>query len=327
MSPESDSMRALLLKTENSCPHPPALVTTTLPIPVPQPNYVLVKVHAAAINPSDTLNASGGFPHTTFPRVPGRDFGGIVESGPVALKGKAVYGTSGHTLSFTKDGTHAEYCVVPSETVALMPKNLTFAQAATVGVRWTTAFITLDRAQTISSETVLVLGATGAVGSAVVQLGRSKGCKVITASRSAMSDINILTDPELTRARVLTDNRGVDVVVDTIGNASLTQAALNILASRGRLSYISASRTASTEMTFNMKQLYRKEQIIVGCNSVNYTGEEMASILRTLTPEFENGTLTAYPDEDLIKVGLEEAIASYSVVRERWGKKVVISIV
>jgi hypothetical protein len=77
-----------------------------------------------------------------------------------------------------------------------------------------------------------------------------------------------------------------------------------------------------------MKQLYRKEQSIVGCNSVSYTSEEMATILRTLTPEFEKGTLTVLPDEDIIKVRLgEEAVAGYSVVRERSGKKLVISMV
>lgn len=320
-------MRALLLKTDKPGA-PPSLQTTTLPIPIPQPNYVLVKIHASAINPSDALNASGGFSHTKFPRVPGRDFAGIVESGPLEFKGKAVYGTSGKTLSFTEDGAHAEYCVVPSDAVALMPQNLTFAQAACVGVPWTTAFIVLHRAQTISSETVLVLGSTGAVGSAVVQLARAKGCRVITASRRSTTDINILTDPELNEALVLTDGRGVDVVVDTVGDTTLMRAALNILAPRGRISFISAPRSGSTEFTFDMKQLYRKEQCIVGCNSVNYTGEEMASILRTLTPQFEEGALTVYSDEDIIKVPLgDESIAGYSLVKGRSGKKVVISIV
>ena len=327
MSAEIKSMRALLLKTDEPSSLP-SLITTTLPIPVPKPTYVLVKVHAAAINPSDVLNASGSFSHTTFPRVPGRDFAGIVASGPPELQGKWVYGTSGRSLSFTEDGAHAEYCAVPSGAVAIMPKNFTFAQAASVGVPWTTAFIVLHRAQTIATETVLVLGATGAVGSAVVQLARAKGCKVITASRRQTTDINILTDQELSKARVLTDGRGVDGVVDTIGNAALMRTALNILAPRGRLSFISASRSGTTELTFDMKQLYRKEQSIVGCNSVSYTSEEMATILRTLTPEFEKGTLTVQPDEDIIKVGLgEEAVAGYSVVRERSGKKLVISMV
>ena len=236
---------------------------------MPKPTYVLVNVHAAAINPSDVLNASGAFSYTTFPRVPGRDFASIVESGPPELQGKPVYGTSGNSLSFTEDGVHAEYCVVPGDAVATMPKNFTFAQAASVGIPWTTTFIVPHHAQTIATETVLVLGATGAVGSAVVQLTRAKGCKVITGSRRQTTDINILTDPELTEARVLRDSRGVDVVVDTIGNAALMRNALNILAPRGRLAFISASRSGTTELTFDMKQLYRKEQSIVGCNSVS----------------------------------------------------------
>jgi len=320
-------MRALIIKKDNSG-SPPSLVTTTVPIPEPQADYVLVKIHATAINPSDVLNASGGFSHTSFPRIPGRDFSGIVESGPPMLKGKRVYGTSGNTLSFTMDGAHAEYCLVPYDAVTLMPQNLTFAQAATVGVPWTTAFIILQRSQTLPSETVLVLGATGAVGSAAVQLARAKGCRVITASRRPTTDINILTDPELSNARVLTDGRGVDIVVDTIGDAALMRVALGILAPRGRLAFISASRSGSTEFSFDMKQLYRNEQCIVGCNSVSYTGQEMATILHTLTPEFESGILTVIPDEDIVKVGLgEEAIAGYALVKGRSGKKVVISLV
>jgi NADPH2:quinone reductase len=97
MSAEIKSMRALLLKIDQPS-SPPSLITTTLPIPLPKPTYVLVKVHAAAINPSDVLNASGAFSYTTFPRVPGRDFAGIVESGSSELQGKPVYGTSGNSL-------------------------------------------------------------------------------------------------------------------------------------------------------------------------------------------------------------------------------------
>jgi NADPH:quinone reductase len=319
-------MKALVLKKDTPS-SPPSLISTNLPIPTLKPGYAVVKIHAARINPSDLLNASGGFSSTTFPRVPGRDYAGVVQSGPPSLIGKRVFGTSGSALSFTEDGAHAEYLLVPIQGLSPMPVNLTFAQAATIGVPWTTAFIVLDRARTTSAETVLVLGATGAVGSAVVELARTKGCNVITASRRSVTNINTLEDPQLSKVLSLTNNRGADVVIDTVGDPVLMRAALDVLARRGRIAYIAAPRSGSTDFTFDMKTLYRKEQCIVGCNSLNYSIEEMAIILQSLTPEFESANLSVTPEEELIKVSLgEEAIAGYAMVKERSGKKIVISI-
>ena len=206
-----------------------------------------------------------------------------------------------------------------------MPTNLTFAQAATIGVPWTTACIALQRASVSPGETVLVIGATGAVGGAAVQFAEIKGCKVITASRRDSTDINTITDPQFSKVLSLTNARGADVVIDTVGDPVLMRAALGILATRGRLSYITA-RPNSTEMTFDIKQLYRKEQSIVGCNSVNHTEEEMGKLLRNLAPEFESGRLHVVPDGRLVKVTLEEAVEAYRWVPEHSGEKVVISI-
>ena len=318
-------MKALLAKKDTTS-SVPSLIFTTLSIPSTKPGYILVRVRAAAINPSDVMNAKGGFSHTTFPRIPGRDFAGVVAAGPPSLIDKNVFGTSGNLLSYTEDGTHAEFCLVPEEAVAPMPTNLTFAQAATIGVPWTTACIVLQRASVSSGETVLVIGATGAVGRAVVQLAELKGCKVITASRRDITDINTIRDPQFSKVLQLTNDHGADVVIDTVGDPVLMRAALGILAVRGRLSFI-AARPNNTEMTFDIKQLYRKEHSIVGCNSVNYTEEEMGTLLRNIAPEFETGKLHVVPDDKLVKVTLgEEAVDAYKWVPEHSGEKVVIMI-
>jgi NADPH2:quinone reductase len=120
------------------------------------------------------------------------------------------------------------------------PHNLSLTQAARVGVPFTTASIALHRAGTLTADIVLILGVAGTVGSAVVQLAKGMGCKVITASRHDSEDINTSSDPTLEKIGVLTDGRGVDVVVDTVGDPHLMKAALGRLALRGRLSFISA---------------------------------------------------------------------------------------
>lgn len=70
-----------------------------VPTPVPGADEVLVEIKAAGLNPSDVKNVLGRFPYTTLPRIPGRDFAGVVVQGPQALIGKEVWGT-GRDLGF-----------------------------------------------------------------------------------------------------------------------------------------------------------------------------------------------------------------------------------
>src|ERR1700751_47916 len=102
--------------------------------PMPGPGSLLIAVKAAGLNPSDAKNVLGRMPQTKVPRIPGRDFAGIVEVGTEAYPiGKEVFG-SGGTLGFTHDGSHAEYVEVPAEAVQPKPRALTFEQAASVGI-------------------------------------------------------------------------------------------------------------------------------------------------------------------------------------------------
>ena len=317
------SMQALRL-TATSNGSAPSLSLETLPIPNLAPNSVLVKVHAAGINPSDLLNAKGGFPYTTYPRIPGRDYAGVIIDGPADYIGQEVYGTSGDALGFTIDGTHAEYCVVPSNALAKKPSTLSFAQAATVGVPFTTAALALRRALLQPSDTVLVLGATGAVGSAACQLARNQGCRVLGAARRDTADVNLITDPELKTARSLTDGKGPDVVVDTVGSPDLMKAALKCLAPRGRFTFITAPKAGSTELAVDMKYVYREEIAIVGCNSVLAKLAETAKDLEGMLEGFENGRLTTVREADLNKVGIEEAVDAYEKMGSGKGKNFVI---
>src|SRR5580692_2897422 len=100
-------------------------------IPEPGEGEALVQVKAAAINPSDIGNVAGRFKHTTLPRTPGRDFAGIVVKGG-HREGEQVWGSS-PKLGIVQDGSHAEYVVVPAETLTPKPKMLSMEQAAAIG--------------------------------------------------------------------------------------------------------------------------------------------------------------------------------------------------
>ena len=112
--------------------------------PVPAAGEVLVEVRATGVNPSDIKNVLGLFPYTTTPRIPGRDFAGVVVAGPEQLLGQAVWGGSGQGCGFYRDGCHAQYVAVPGNAVTPLPKALTFAQAATCGVPFITAWDALS---------------------------------------------------------------------------------------------------------------------------------------------------------------------------------------
>ncbi|SCV04280.1 LAME_0H17194g1_1 [Lachancea meyersii CBS 8951] len=295
------------------------VILTETDTPVPGPGNLLVKIRASAIQPSDILNATGGFPYTTFPRVPGRDYAGIIVSGPRA--GEDVYGTSGSTHAFTCDGFHAEYCVVSEDAVARKPRNMSYAQAACIGVPFTTAKWALRKACPKGSETVLIIGAFGSVGSAAVQLAKTIGCRVLTAGRNDVADINTTKDTTLAGIESLTLGRGIDVVIDTVGIPTLTQAAVQKLTHGGRIAIIAAHGEANLDV--NMKDFYRQEKTLIGCNSLSYSVQSMAQEMADLTAEFENGRLAPPREELWSAVSLEEAVDIYKEGKRSAGKFVI----
>ena len=129
-------------------------------IPEPGEGETLVQVKAAAINPSDIGNVAGRFKTTTLPGSPGRDFAGTVVAGS-RPKGEEVWGSC-PVLGIVRDGSHAQYVVVPAETLSSKPRSLTMAQAAAIGVPYITAWASVvSAAQIQAGETILIVGAAG----------------------------------------------------------------------------------------------------------------------------------------------------------------------
>lgn len=118
---------------------PDVLTVETVPTPLPGEDEALVRIEAASINPSDVKNVHGLMEQTTLPRTPGRDFAGVVEAGPASWIGAEVWGAGGDT-GFTRDGSHAEYILVPVASLRRKPKTLSFDQAASAEVNFITAW-------------------------------------------------------------------------------------------------------------------------------------------------------------------------------------------
>lgn len=303
---------------------PGVLKLETWPLTALAEDEALVAVRAAGLNPSDVKNVAGKMSQTTLPRVPGRDFSGVVVDGPAADIGAEVWGSGGE-LGFTRDGSHANFLVIPAAGLSRKPASLTFAQAAAVGVPFVTAFLMLRRAANVTAgETVLITGANGAVGDATAQVARWLGVRTIGAVRRSPktpgTDEHIYTDDAnwTDQVRELTGGAGVNVVIDTVGG-DLFEAALRGLALDGRMIVITAGR--NPRVSFNVADFYHHRLHLIGVDSLAVGVRESCKILDELAAGFEQGALkppviTEYP--------LEDGVKGYEAVEKGAGQKIVL---
>jgi NADPH:quinone reductase-like Zn-dependent oxidoreductase len=267
-----------------------------VPKPAPGPGEVLVRVRAAAVNPSDVRNVQGGFPQTTMPRTPGRDFAGTVEAGPSEWVGREVFGTGGG-LGFTRDGSHAEFLAVPVEGVVEKPGQLSFEEAAAVGVGYMTAWSALVTAgQLRRGETALILGVTGAVGSAGAAIARYLGARVLgTVRRQSESTaasgivdhaVDLSAGPMDESVLKVTEEHGADVILDVVGGP-LFEPCMKSLAHRGR--HVVVAAAGDPHVTFDLRDFYHREGRLIGVDTLKLTLAASAAILRQLAPGFDSG--------------------------------------
>ena len=190
---------------------PSVLSVQELRVPEPKPGQALVELHASAINPSDVKNVAGVF-KASLPRVPGRDYAGVVTAGD-GWKGKEVWG-SGPGFGVTRDGTDAQYLVVELDSLSEKPAKLSMAEASAVGVPYLAAWSALvDAAEIQPGETVLITGALGGVGQAATQVAHWKKARVIGADRhdgasDADAFVNMATKDLPVEVKALTEGEG-----------------------------------------------------------------------------------------------------------------------
>jgi NADPH2:quinone reductase len=276
-------------------------------------------VKAAAINPSDVGNVAGHFKKTTLPRTPGRDFAGVVAKG-TDHEGEEVWGSS-PTLGIVHDGSHAEYIIVPAETLSLKPKSLSMAQAAAIGVPYITAWASvMNAAQIQAGETILVIGAGGAVGQAATQIANWKKAHVIGADITSDSipgtEAVVNTKSEDLRQRVLelTAGEGVNAVFNTVGGP-LFEPALQSLAFGGRQVVVSSAGNPS--VSFNLVDFYHNFSRLLGVDSYGLTPQQIAEIANELQAGFETGALKP-PAIEIVP--FEKAVDAYTRVADRQAK-------
>ncbi len=195
-------------------------------VPTPSPGEILVRVRAASLNYPDLLMTRGEYQFKPeLPFVSGLEMAGEVVEAP-AGSGFAV---GDRVMGGTKTGAFAEFVALPATALRIIPQNLDFAQAASMGAAYHTAYVALVELGGLQAkQTVLVHGASGGVGLAACDLAKALGAKVIAATHreDKLQALRRIAAPQaviLNRDRFrddvvdLTDGKLCDLVFDPVG--------------------------------------------------------------------------------------------------------------
>lgn len=247
------------------------LVLEEVASPEPKKNEVLIDVHAAGVNFPDTLIIEGKYQFKPpFPFSPGGEAAGTV----AAVGEKITHLKPGdRVMALTGWGSFAEQVAVPGYNVMPIPKGIDFNSAAAFGMTYGTSMHALkQRANLQPGETLLVLGASGGVGLAAVEIGKAMGARVIAAASSdeklevakaAGADllINYSTSSLKEKVKELTGGQGTDVIYDPVGG-DLFDEAIRSIAWNGRLLVVGFASGRIPELPVNLALL--KGAAVVG---------------------------------------------------------------
>lgn len=240
------------------------LVVEDISSPVIKKNEVLLDVHAAGINFPDTLIIEGKYQFKPpFPFSPGGEAAGVIS----AVGEKVSHLKAGdRVMALTGWGSCAEQVAVPAYNVLPMPEGMEFTTAAAFSMTYGTAIHALtQRGALQEGETLLVLGASGGVGLAAVEIGKAMGARVIAAAstaeklevaRQAGADelINYQSDDIRERIKTITKGQGVDVVIDPVGG-DLFEQVFRSIAWNGRMLVIGFASGSIPSLPANLPLL------------------------------------------------------------------------
>jgi NADPH:quinone reductase len=270
------------------------------PDPQPGPNDVLLRVQFAALNPADAFLAQALYPaKPALPHILGRDGVGevlAVGSGVSKVKAGDTVGILRCDCGVEKWGTLAEKVIVGAANVASPPAGWSLEQMAAAPLVYLTAWQALTQwsdppAPLPAGSVLLVTGASGGVGTASVQLGKSMGLTVIALSRSAEKGAKLRelgadfvfnpADPNLRKlAMAVISPKKVDLVVDSVGGALFHQL-IAMLGYGGRISVV--GRSAGEVPSFNTASLFFKRNRIGGVAVSDFTADQAQAAWKEIT--------------------------------------------
>lgn len=317
---------------------PEVLVPVDVPDPVPGPGEVLMRIAAAGVNRADALLRAGLYHRAGHPPlIPGAEAAGIVvevgEGVTDFSPGQRVMALDGGKSS----GFYAELATVPAAQVVVLPDGVDLARAASLPIAWLSAWYCVRHLARVSKDdTVVVKAAASGVGTAAVQIAAETGARVLALAGSAEkaawagefgADVTVDTsafpdDAEVEEVLRLTEGRGADVVLDTVGGRAFGRS-LREVGHGGRV--VALANVALEPSTVDTRDFYPKNASILGFQLTNLQihGYDPRPDLRELADRVAAGDYRV-PIETVVP--LEEARAAHERLERRDNRgKIVLS--
>ncbi|HEX3129500.1 MAG TPA: quinone oxidoreductase [Thermoanaerobaculia bacterium] len=268
--------------------------------PAPGPGQVLVRVHAAGVNFSDTERRRGVYRRPDLPWIPGTEGAGVVEE----VGGAVDAGWIGERVAFwamppAVSGSYAEYAVAPESSLFRLGDRIGFEQGAALPQQGLTAYGVIHLGARIEAgQTVLIHAAGGGVGLLAVQMARQAGARVLgtvsnerkaEAVRAAGGEPLAYGPDLLDRVLTATGGEGVDVVLDSVGHAT-QEVSLGVLAHFGHL--VNYGDASGPPPPIDPDRLYERSLKVSSYTlNVDYRPERWAEIRKELLRWVEEGRL------------------------------------
>jgi len=275
------------------------LMATSRPVPTPKNSEVLIKVRAAGVNRPDVMQRAGLYP----PPKGASDIPGLEVSGTIVAAGNAVTGlqVNQSVCALVAGGGYAEYVTAPATQCLPIPNGLSFVEAASLPETYFTVWSNVfDRARLTEGETILVHGGSSGIGTTAIQLCSALGFDVLTTAGTeekcqiceelgAKKSINYRTEEFSTSVKSITNQKGVDVILDMVAGDYL-QRNLECLADDGRLVIIAFLGGVKT--TINMTDILRRRLTVTGSTlrprSKEFKQKIAVNLLKYVWPLIEN---------------------------------------
>jgi NADPH2:quinone reductase len=275
------------------------LMATSRPVPTPKNSEVLIKVRAAGVNRPDVMQRAGLYP----PPKGASDIPGLEVAGTIVAAGNAVTGlqVNQSVCALVAGGGYAEYVTAPATQCLPIPNGLSIVEAASLPETYFTVWSNVfDRARLTEGETILVHGGSSGIGTTAIQLCSALGFDVLTTAGTeekcqiceelgAKKSINYRTEEFSTSVKSITNQKGVDVILDMVAGDYL-QRNLECLADDGRLVIIAFLGGVKT--TINMTDILRRRLTVTGSTlrprSEEFKQKIAVNLLKYVWPLIEN---------------------------------------
>ncbi len=259
------------------------------PMPVVKAGEVLIKVHAAGVNRPDVFQRQGNYaPPPGASDIPGLEVAGEIVDGDLDY---STLDIGDHVCALVQGGGYAEYVVAPIQQVLPVPKGWSMLEAASIPENYFTVWSNVfDRAHLTGGETLLVQGGSSGIGVTAIQLASAMGHRVFATAGSddkvaacmklgAERGINYKTEDFATVVKSLTNDRGVDVILDMVAGDYLPRE-LSCLADDGRIAIIAT--LGGGKATLDMAQVLRRRLTVTGSTLRPRSAEFKGAIAKKL---------------------------------------------